>query len=74
MNNCLLCKHCCGESEDEYGLDKYYVCYKREIDEDPRFPYKNTKCKYYEKDTDLVSLINKDVSKELWKEITWEVK
>lgn len=76
MNNCLLCANCTDDSEsvDGYPINPYYVCWKREnIHEDGRFPYKNTKCRYFEKDHSLVNLIVKGVSKEVFDKITWEV-
>ncbi len=74
--NCLLCKWCSNVAEgvDGYPVEPSYDCYKREsIYEDPRFPYKKTKCKYFEKDTCIVSLTIKDISKDLWDSITWDI-
>lgn len=76
MNNCLLCANCTDDAEgvDGYPVNPYYICWKREgIDEDSRFPYKNTKCKHFEKDYDIVSLIIKNIPKEIFDKITWEV-
>jgi hypothetical protein len=73
MHNCLLCGHCSNDSDDEYGLSSCYTCYKRELDNDTRFPYRNTKCKLYENDTSVVSLTNKGVGKVLFETITWQV-
>lgn len=67
MNNCLLCKHCRDDSEsvDGYPVNPCYICYKRELENDNRFPYKNTNCKSFNLDTSLTSLILKEVPKEL---------
>lgn len=72
MNNCLLCSHCDSDGEYEEGYFSYYCC-ERELDNDNRFPYKNTKCKKYKNDTSLVSLCNKRISKKLWDRITWKI-
>lgn len=73
MHNCLLCRFCKNDSDDEYGLTSYYVCYKRELDGDNRFPYKKTKCKHYENDTSATNLTLKNIDKELMKSINWEI-
>lgn len=71
MNNCLLCFNCSSEGGYEEGYYGY-SCSEREIDNDKRFPYKSTKCSKFEKDDCIASLCNKDISKELWKEVTWK--
>ena len=58
-----------GYEEGYYG----YSCWERALDNDKRFPYKSTKCKLYENDDSIANLSNKDISKELWNSITWEV-
>lgn len=75
MNNCLLCSNCKNESEsiDGYSVEPFYTCYIRELDSDNRFPYKNTTCKYFVPDRDLISLYVKDVSQELFNTITWDL-
>lgn len=72
MNNCLLCGHC--EAEGGYEEGYYgYSCWERELPNDNRFPYKNTKCKKFKPDDSLTSLSLKNISKELWDSIDWEV-
>lgn len=74
--NCLLCKWCSNDAEsiDGYPVEPSYVCYKREnIYEDPRFPYKKTKCKHFEKDACGISLSVKGISRELEDLITWDI-
>lgn len=44
MNNCLLCGHCGMEGGYEEGYYGYY-CSERELPNDNRFPYKNTRYK-----------------------------
>jgi hypothetical protein len=73
MHNCLLCGHCSNDSDDEYGLSSCYIYYKRELDNDTRFPYRNTRCKYYKNDTDLTSLTVKGIGKELFDSIDWKI-
>lgn len=73
MNNCLLCSHCTAEGGYEEGYYGY-ECSERELDGDKRFPYKNTKCKKYENDTDLTSLCVKNIDKKSWDSISWEIK
>lgn len=72
MNNCLLCKNCETDGGYEEGFFFHY-CTERELDNDKRFPYKNTKCNKFEKDTSICSLANKRIQKELWDSITWEI-
>ncbi|MGL6184841.1 MAG: hypothetical protein ACRC1T_05620 [Clostridium chrysemydis] len=72
MNNCLLCSNCSTEGGYEEGYFGY-TCTERELENDKRFPYKNTKCNKFKKDDSICSLSAKDVSKELWNTITWEV-
>lgn len=75
MNNCLLCFNCSNEAEsiDGYPTSPFYCCDIRELDNDNRFPYKNTSCKRFEPDISLTSLIVKGVTKELFNTITWKV-
>lgn len=72
MNNCLLCFNCDTEGGYEEGYFGY-ICTERELENDKRFPYKNTKCNRFKEDNSIGSLSVKDVSKELWNTITWEV-
>lgn len=72
MNNCLLCKNCNSEGGYEEGYYGY-SCEERELPNDNRFPYKKTNCNKYENDTDLTSLINKSIPREVWNSITWKV-
>lgn len=65
--NCLLCFHC----DIEEGSLGFY-CDKRDLEDDKRFPYKNTKCKSFKEDKFICSLVNKKVDKTLWNTITWE--
>lgn len=71
MNNCLLCSNCDSEGGYEEGYFGY-SCSERELDNDNRFPYKETKCKKFKKDDSIVSLSVKGISKELWDTITWK--
>lgn len=75
MNNCLLCSNCKNETEsiDGYPTKPFYTCDIRELDNDNRFPYKNTSCKQFIPDRDLISLYVKDVSQELFNTITWNL-
>lgn len=73
MGNCLLCSNCSNEFEGENETGYYYVCGKRELEGDGRFPYMNTKCNKFIRDTSVVSLAIKEISKELWNEITWKI-
>lgn len=75
MKNCLLCKHCSDDSEsiEGYPINPYYICSEREVEEDKRFPYKNTTCKSYENDTDIISLTVKQIPKEVFKLISWKI-
>ena len=72
MNKCLLCFNCDVESGCEEGFYSY-CCSERDLENDKRFPYKNTKCKKFKKDDCIASLSNKNISKELWNEITWTI-
>lgn len=75
MNNCLLCYNCSNEAEsiDGYLIEPFYSCSVRELDNDNRFPYKNTSCKYFVPDRDTISLIVKEVNQELFDSIRWEL-
>lgn len=68
MNNCLLCYNCNNEAEsiDGYPVKPFYTCCIRELDNDNRFPYKNTTCKYFVLDRDTGSLSTKEVNQELF--------
>lgn len=70
MNNCLLCFNCSTEGGYEEGYF-CYICEKRDLDNDKRFPYKNTKCNKFEADKFICSLAVKKVNKELYDTITW---
>ena len=71
MNNCLLCFNCVSEGGYEEGFYGY-SCYERELENDKRFPYKNTKCKKFKEDNCIASLCNKNVDNKLWDSITWK--
>ena len=75
-NNCLLCYHCTNEADgsvDGYYVAPFYCCDVRELDDDHRFPYKNTKCEYYKNDESRISLYLKEVDKELFKQVDWKL-
>lgn len=71
MNNCLLCANCSAESSYEEGYF-YYYCDERELENDKRFPYKNTNCSKFKEDDSICSLAVKEISQELFNTITWE--
>lgn len=72
MNNCLLCVNCNTEGGYEEGYFGY-TCDERELDNDKRFPYKNTKCNKFKEDISICSLAVKRVDEKLWDSITWEI-
>lgn len=75
MNNCLLCYNCSNKAEsvDGYPVKPFYTCCIRELDNNNRFPYRNTTCKHFMSDRDIMSLPTKEVNQELFDSISWKL-